>query len=68
MAKIMKKWLDSPKSLREWGQPVDWFETTEDECLRHTEGAGYWEPGTVLPMLEDGGTVHTPSAQYRMEK
>lgn len=46
---------------------MDWFDTTEAECLRHTEESGYWREGTVLAMLADGLTVSTPSAQYKQK-
>ena len=45
----------------------EWKETTEDECVGHTEGNGYWKTGTVLDMLRQGLTVQTPWAEYRAE-
>lgn len=65
---IQKKWREHPDTLREQGEPVDWFDTTEAECLRHTEESGYWREGTVLAMLADGQTVSTPSAQYKQKE
>jgi hypothetical protein len=64
MLKILKKWKGNSVELAAEGEPIDWFETTQEECLLHTEGAGYWIPGTVLPMLARGETVFTPFALY----
>ena len=63
---ILKRWRDDPDKLEADGLPVGWFETTLEECLEHTEGAGYWKPGSVLALLEAGQTVATPWAEYRM--
>ena len=63
--KILKKYLDNPEELAAAGEPVDWFETTEEECLQRTEVQGYWKPGTVLDILAEGGVVHTPFALYK---
>jgi hypothetical protein len=51
--------------LKRYADEEDWHETTEEECLEHTEGAGYWLPGTVLNMLNDGLEVFSPFARYR---
>ena len=45
----------------------DWFLTTAEECLKHTEEYGYWKTGTVLLMLEKGNLVFTPFAHYRKQ-
>jgi len=63
--KILKKWKEQPEKLVAQGEPVDWFETTEAECLEHTEQSGYWKEGSVLPSLADGDEVFTPSAIYK---
>lgn len=44
---------------------MDWFETTEAELLRHTEEAGYYKPGSVIPALVEGAQLRTPSAFYK---
>ena len=44
---------------------AQWKETTEAECIRHTEESGYWKSGTVLAMLAEGLTVSTPWADYK---
>jgi len=62
---ILKKWLEDPSKLEKEGLPIDWFETTEEECLEHTEGSGYWKEGVALDVLEQGLEVHTPSAIYK---
>ena len=66
--KILKKWREDPRTLAEQGLPEDWFETTESECLDHTENSGYWKPGTVVNMLWDGIEVQTPTAFYKKGK
>ena len=58
--KIEKRWRESVE-----GEPLDWFPTTPEECLRHTEGAGHWKMGSVLQMLLDGQIVFTPYSEYR---
>jgi len=63
--KLLKKWKDREDRLIECGEPVGWFETSEKECLEHTEGAGYWKKGSVLQILEDGQQVHTATAYYK---
>lgn len=65
--KILKRWTDDPDRLEAQGEPTDWFETTEAECVNHTEGSGYWKTGTVLKMLAENLTVHTPWAEYRAD-
>ena len=42
-----------------------WNETTQEECLDHTEDSGYWAHGSVLSLLEEGHVVHTPFARYK---
>ena len=44
---------------------AEWFETSLDECLERTEKSGYWKPGTVKPMLNEGNIVFTPFAEYK---
>jgi len=51
------------KKLKEKG--AKWEITTEEDCLKSTEGAGYWKIGTVLSMLRQGQEVFTPTALYR---
>ena len=63
--KILKKWNEHPDKLKAEGEPIDWFETTEAELLRHTEEAGYYAPGTVISALEEGAQLRTPSAFYK---
>ena len=63
--KIEKKWREDEEKLRTEGEPLDWFPTTPEECLRHTEGAGHWKMGSVLQMLLDGQIVFTPYSEYR---
>ena len=53
------------KKYKEKG--ATWEITTERECLEHTEGAGYWRPGTVLSMLREGQEVFTPNARYKAQ-
>lgn len=62
---ILKKWKEDPDKLREEGEPVDWFPTTQDECLASTEGAGYWLADSVLHLLAKGVEVFTPFAEYK---
>ena len=42
-------------------------EVTLDEVIDKTENMGYWKPGTVEEMLEQGQEVFTPFATYRKE-
>ena len=52
--------------LKKFREPnEEWKETTESECLRHTEEAGHWKVGTVLQMLSEGRIVFTPWADYK---
>lgn len=62
---ILKKWNEHPDKLIAEGEPVDWFETTEAELLRHTEEAGYYKPGSVILALSEGAQLRTPSAFYK---
>ncbi|OGW38987.1 MAG: hypothetical protein A2010_08465 [Nitrospirae bacterium GWD2_57_9] len=63
--KILKKWRNGAKELAAEGEPLDWFETTEQECVEHTEGSGFWKKGSVLPMLAEGEQVFTPYAYFK---
>lgn len=63
---ILKKWNEHPDKLKAEGEPTDYFETTEKECLNHTEGAGYYKKGTVLNMLQKGLEVRTPFAWWKL--
>ena len=38
--------------------------TTLEDCIEHTEGRGYWKPGTVENMLEEGNGIFTPFYIY----
>ncbi len=38
--------------------------TTLKDCIEHTEGRGYWKPGTIEKMLEEGNGVFTPFYIY----
>lgn len=42
-------------------------EVTLAEVIDKTENMGYWKPGTVEEMLEQGQEVFTPFATYRKE-
>ncbi|MBP1760399.1 MAG: hypothetical protein H6Q63_1316 [Firmicutes bacterium] len=42
-----------------------WQEITLEECLVKTEGAGFYTPGTVRKMLEDGLAVDTPWSIFK---
>ena len=53
------------KILKRYTDEETWNETTQEECLDHTEGAGYWKEGTVLEMLTSGEQVWTPWVRYK---
>jgi hypothetical protein len=53
------------KILKCFADEEVWNDTTQKECLDHTEGSGYWASGSVLPLLEEGHVVHTPFARYK---
>lgn len=53
--------------LKRYVEEEEWKETTLEECLEHTEGAGYWAQGSVLEMLLQGDIVHTPFARYKAQ-
>ena len=55
---------ESMKILKRFEDEEVWNETTQEECLDRTEGSGYWKPGSVLSMLEEGHVIHTPFARY----
>ena len=55
--KILKRYVDEDI----------WIESSLKECLERTEGAGYWAPDSVLPILQDGRMVYTPFAWYKMD-
>lgn len=42
-----------------------WEEITLEECLFKTEAAGFYKPGTVQKMLEDGSAVDTPWSIFK---
>jgi hypothetical protein len=65
--RIVKRWRDDTATLEAQGQPTGWFEITMEDCIRHTEGNGYFGNGTVREMLLDGATISTPWADYKME-
>lgn len=62
--KILKRWREAKETLEAQGEPTGWFETTLDECIEHTEVAGFWKPETVVTMLKRGKTVTTPDAEW----
>jgi hypothetical protein len=47
-------------------QPGEWQEVSEEEFLRRTEWAGYWQQGTALQALRDAKQIRTPWAFYRI--
>jgi len=53
---VIKKYVDEE----------GWRETTLEDAIEHLEGSGYWKPGTVQGLLEDGATVWNPFAHYQM--
>jgi len=55
--KILKRYVDEDI----------WIESSLKECLERTEGAGYWAPDSVLPILQDEQVVRTPFAWYKMD-
>ena len=57
---VFKKWKNA-----EPGEPLTWFKTTLNDCLEHTEGAGFWREGTVEQMLREGHEVWNPFAHYK---
>jgi hypothetical protein len=61
---IVLKCNRKASQLLDDGSP-DWLEITLAECIKKTEGYGFWKKGTVEQMLEDGITVHTPWALYK---
>jgi hypothetical protein len=65
--KILKQYRDDPARLEAAGEPVGWFETTEEECIKRTEEQGYWKKGSVLSILAEGNQVHTPFAIYKAD-
>ncbi len=62
--KIYKRYRAHPDDLKKWGDPVGWFESSVEDCLEYTEGAGYYKPGTVLDLLQAQPIVVTPFAEY----
>ena len=62
---ILKRYIGSIAELKKDGLPTDWFETTDEECIKHTESAGYWRKNTVLNMLANGEVIKTPFAHYK---
>jgi len=42
----------------------DWFEISLEDCLKETEGKGYYAEGVVEKILDDGQVVRTPFAWY----
>ena len=55
--KIIKRYKDSNS----------WEYVDQDECLKYTEGSGYYKDGTVLDLLKSGFDVETNWAIYRKE-
>ena len=43
----------------------NWEEITLEECIARTEKSGFYNPGTVLKMLEDGLAVDTPWSIFK---
>ena len=41
---------------------------TLEEIIDKTEGNGYWKPGTVKEMLDNGLDVQTPFAIYKAKE
>ena len=65
MSKYLKRYKEHPDRLREEGLPVDWHETTRAETiLRLSE---WWKPQEILKMLNEGQTLWTPFAEFKME-
>ena len=60
--------MDNMKIMKRYVDEDNWIETTQEECLEHTEKSGYWKPGTVLLMLTEGHIVHTPFAIYKKQQ
>ncbi|EGW36342.1 MULTISPECIES: hypothetical protein [unclassified Desulfosporosinus] len=42
-----------------------WQEITLEECLLKTEEAGFYTPGTVEQLLENGSAVDTPWSIFK---
>ncbi|AET67626.1 hypothetical protein Desor_2017 [Desulfosporosinus orientis DSM 765] len=42
-----------------------WQEITLEECLFKTETAGFYTPGTVKKLLEEGHAVDTPWSIFK---
>lgn len=42
-----------------------WQEITLEECLYKTEQAGFYAPGTVQKLLENGSAVDTPWSIFK---
>lgn len=42
-----------------------WKEISLEECLFKTEAAGFYNPGTVKKLLEEGITVDTPWSIFK---
>ena len=42
--------------------------TTLEDCIEHTEGRGYWKPGTIKKELEMGNGIFTPFYIYNKAK
>ena len=55
--KILKRYMDEDI----------WIESSVEECLKRTEGAEFWAPDSVLPILQDEQVVRTPFAWYKMD-
>lgn len=57
MIKILKRYCDES----------EWNETTEEEMIEHTEGSGFYKPGTALEILLCGLSVRGVAAEYKLE-
>ena len=45
-----------------------WELTTLKECKEHTEGSGYYKPGTVENTLKSDGLVFTPFCDWKTDR
>jgi len=52
--------------MKRYADEETWSETTEDECLDHTEGAGYWKPGHIINPTPTISTYPTQCLTYAM--
>lgn len=64
--KYFKKWKDHPDKLKAEGEPIDWFEVTEEEVIR-VMGTCYRSADQTLEILHDGHPFNNPFSIFKAE-